>query len=174
MSFRWFSSEDSLNSVLLYLLPLHTGGSFSCILFPSVTPNPALCPVCLQSGFHSSALPSLVPALSDRLPRLYFQPSLGAPASPCSQSSQPLPCPSPWVLSKMAEPAHLAHLSPTLHPQHSLLSASPAPLAAPAPHHLYCPHDCSGSSSHLPLKGIRSSAVILVLALNPLKLICLP
>lgn len=44
----------------------------------------------------------------------------------------------------------------------------------PSPHHLYCLHDCSGSLSHLPLKGIRSSAVILVLALNPLKLICLP
>lgn len=53
------------------------------------------------------------------------------------------------------------------------LFASPAPGAGPSLNLLYCLPGCSGSLSISPQRHSQL-AVILVLALNPLKLICLP
>ena len=85
------------------------------------------------------------------------------PSTPV-QDVRPLPCTSPLT--------HSSPVFPSLYLPPSPRSSGRFPL--PELSCLYCLHDCSGSLAHLPLKGIHSSAVILVLALNPLKLICLP
>lgn len=133
--------------------------------------NPILfCPLLFRIGLFFSSLFKSVPA-SFLLP---FQLRLG----PYPQS---LPVPL-LFLPSVNRPSDLLSLAPSRPPvpcAHSPLSPLSLPPLTPLTtpfslHNLRCLLDCPDYLSHLPLKGFHSSTVILVLALNPLKLICLP